>query len=51
VETGSLLGIINGFVGSWLPKCRASYTTVSNFAVSKSKGVLFDDEHCNRKGS
>jgi len=50
VETGSLLDIIKGFVGSWLPQCTTSYTIVPDFAVSKSKGVVFDDGRCNRKG-
>jgi hypothetical protein len=50
VETGSLLDIIKGFVGSWLPQCTASCTIISDFAVSKSKGVVFHDGHCNRKG-
>jgi hypothetical protein len=30
-------------VGNWLHQCTSSYTIISDFAVSKSKGVVFDD--------
>jgi hypothetical protein len=50
VETGLLLHITKGVVGSWLPECTAPYKIVSDFALAKSKAVVFDDGHCNRRG-